>query len=81
LRRLFASFSPGFWRDLFDLPVGHGGQAAQNVAEVGVGLHAVAAATLNDRVDDRAAFSRFGIPEEEPVLPVMESFPAGIMTS
>ena len=68
LRRLFASFSPGFWSDLFDLPVGHGGQAAQNVAEVGVGLHAIATATLNDRVDDRAAFSRLGIPEEEPVL-------------
>jgi hypothetical protein len=68
LRRLFASFSPGFWSDLLNLPVGHGGQTAQNVAEIGVGLHTIAAATLNDRVDNRTAFSRVGVSEKEPVL-------------
>src|SRR4029077_7508267 len=30
--------------------------------------HAVAAATLNDRVDNRTAFSRVGVSEKEPVL-------------
>ena len=69
------SFSPGFWSDLLNLPVGHGGQTAQKVAEIGVGLHTVAAATLNDRVDNRTAFSRVGVSEKEPVLAVMESFP------
>jgi hypothetical protein len=58
------SFSPGFWSDLLNLPVGREGQTAQNVAEIGVGLHAVAAATLNDRVDNGTAFSSVGVSEK-----------------
>jgi hypothetical protein len=51
------------------------GKRLRNVAVIGVGFHAVAAATLNDRVDNRTAFSRVGVSEKEPVLAVMESFP------
>ena len=68
LRKLFASSSPGFWRDILDLPVSHGGQPAENIAEVSIGLDAVATAALNDRVDHGAAFSSVGVTEEEPVL-------------
>ena len=56
-RESFARIGPGFWRDILDLPVGHGRQAGEDIAEVSVGFDTVAAAALNDRVDDRATFS------------------------
>jgi hypothetical protein len=68
VRRLVVSFSPGFWRNILNLPVSHGRQPAQNVAEVSVGFDPAATAALNDRVDDRATFSRGGVSEKEPIL-------------
>jgi hypothetical protein len=65
---LVVSFSPGFWRNILNLPVSHGRQPAQNVAEVSVGFDPVAPAVLNDRVDDRATFSRGGVSEKKPIL-------------
>ena len=67
-RKSFARIGPGFWRDILDLPVGHGRQTGEDIAEVSVGFDTVAAAALNDRVDDRATFSSVGVAEEEPVL-------------
>jgi hypothetical protein len=55
-----------FWRDILNLPVGHRRQAGEDIAEVSVGFDTVTAAALNDRVDDRAAFSSVGVAEEEP---------------
>ena len=67
-RKSFARFGPGFWRDILNLPVGHGRQPGEDIAEVSVGFDTVAAAALNDRVDDRATFSSVGVAKEEPVL-------------
>jgi hypothetical protein len=45
-------------------PIRHGVQPAQNVAEIRVGFDTVATATLNDRVDYSAPFSRVGVAEK-----------------
>jgi hypothetical protein len=85
---LYAAFCVGCLRALAqafgvisNLPVGHGGQTAQNVAEIGVGLQTVAAETLNDRVDDGTAFSRVGVSEKEPVLFLWKAFHKKTMNS
>ena len=47
---------PGaFWINVFNLTIGHRGQARQQIAQIGVGFGAVASATFDDRVNDRAA--------------------------
>jgi len=53
---------------VLDLPVGHRGQPGKHVAQIGMGIDAAAAATLDNGVEDGAAFAGIGIAEEEPVL-------------
>lgn len=66
-------FAPGGGNDLRDLPVGHMGQAYEHVPEVSIRINAASAAVFNDGVEDRAAVSRVGFADEEPVLFVMLS--------
>jgi hypothetical protein len=66
---------PSFWNNVFDLTIGHRRQPCQNVMQIGVGFNAMTSAALDDRVKDCAAFTRIGIPEEQPILLFMESFP------
>ena len=66
---------PGFGGDFGDLPVGHEGQAREHVAQIRVGIDPAPPAALNDRVDDRTAFSRPGVADEEPVFR-FKNFPA-----
>src|SRR5277367_338347 len=61
-------FGPGLGRDLCYLVVGHFGQTGEDVAEIGVGIDAAAAAGLDNAVDDRAALSGSGFADEEPVF-------------
>jgi hypothetical protein len=72
--RGFVGSSPSFGSDVFDLAIRHGGQPCQDIAQVAIWLDTVAAATLNDRVDNRTAFSGVGVSEEQPVLSFMERF-------
>ena len=64
-RRGSGSFRPSLGSDILDLPVGHRGKPGEHVAQVGVGIDAAAAATLDDGVEDGAAFAGIGIAEEE----------------
>jgi hypothetical protein len=48
--------------------VGHVGQPRQDVFQVSVRIQAAPAAAFDDGVNDRAAFPRFGGPDEEPVF-------------
>ena len=59
---------PGFRGEVFDLPVGRGGEAGEDVAEIGVGIEAAAAAAFHDGVENGSALAGFGGAEEEPVL-------------
>ncbi len=59
---------PSFRREFFDLPVGGGGQAGEDVAQIGIRIEATLAATLDDGVEDGAAFAGLGFADEEPVL-------------
>ena len=43
-------FRPGLGSDILDLPVGHRGEPGEHVAQVGVGIDAAAAATLDNGV-------------------------------
>src|SRR5271165_1332766 len=47
---------------------GHSGQAAEDVAEVGHGVDAVALTGDDDRVDDRRALAGVGVADKQPVL-------------
>jgi hypothetical protein len=58
--RGFVGSSPNFGSDVFDLAIGHRGQPCQDMAQVAIWLDTVAAATLNDRVDNRTPFSGVG---------------------
>ena len=53
---------------MLDLPVGHRGEPGEHVAQVGVGIDAAAAATLDNGVEDGAALAGIGIAQEQPVL-------------
>ena len=53
---------------MLDLPVSHRGEPGEHVAQVGVGIDAAAAATLDNGVEDGAALAGIGIAQEEPVL-------------
>ena len=59
---------------MLDLPVGHRGKPCEDVAQVGVGVDAAAAATLDNGVEYRAALAGIGIAQEQPVLFFMRSF-------
>jgi hypothetical protein len=58
----------GGWCQFGDLPVGRFGQARQHVFEVGVGVDAALAATLDQRVDHGASPAGFLAADEQPVL-------------
>jgi len=69
------SFRPGLGGNVLDLPVGHRGEPGEDITEVGVGIDAAAAATLDNGVEDGAALAGIGIAEKQPVLLFMRSFP------
>ena len=48
---------PGLRREVFDLPVGHGGQPGEHVPEVGERIEAAPSAALDDGVDDGAVLA------------------------
>lgn len=48
--------------------IGCSGQAGEDVAQVGLGVDAPAAATFDQCVDDRAALPGVGVADEQPVL-------------
>ena len=60
------------------LPVGHRGEPGEHVAQVGVGIDATAAATLDNSVKDGAALAGIGITEEPPVLFSKSGWPIGV---
>lgn len=43
-----SGFRPGFRRDVFDLPIGHMGQAAQDVVQVAISFHPSEPAAFDD---------------------------------
>jgi hypothetical protein len=53
---------------VLDLPVGHGGEPDEDVAQVGGGIDAASATTLDDGVKDGAVVASLGIAQEQPVL-------------
>ena len=61
--------------DVLDLPVGHEWEPCEYIAQVSVRIDAAGAATLDDGIEDGAAFAGIGIAEEEPVFLFMRSFP------
>jgi hypothetical protein len=63
---------------MLDLPVGHRGKPGEHVVEVGVGIDAAAAATLDDGVKDGAALAGIGIAEKQPVLFSQSRRPNGV---
>jgi len=44
------------------------GQSREHIAQIGVGVNAPPSAALDEGVDDGAALTGIGIPNEEPVL-------------
>jgi len=70
---------PGFWNNVFDLTIGHGWQARQNVIQIGVGFDAMAPAAFNDRVDDRTALTGIGSTEKQPIFLSKSSWPDRIL--
>jgi len=50
-------------------------QASKDIAEIIKRIDAPATAGFDDGVKDSGTFACLGIPEEEPVLFLMESFP------
>jgi hypothetical protein len=73
-RKSFARFGPGFWGDILNLPVGHGRQPGEDIAEVSVGFDTVAAAALNDRVDDRATSPALASPKKSQFFFLWKAF-------
>ena len=61
----FGPFGRGELRDHF---VGGRWQSGQDIAQVGLGVDAPAAATLDERVDDGAALPGVGVSDEQPVF-------------
>jgi len=77
IRRL--RFGPRGGREVFDLRIGRGGQAREDVPKVGKWVKATPLTRFNEGVDDRAAFSRFGFAEEEPVFLTDRRGPDGVL--
>jgi hypothetical protein len=61
-----ASFDPLVREKFSDLIGGHGGEAPENVGEVFLRVDAVAAAALDEGVNDGAAPARLRMSNEEP---------------
>jgi len=53
-RRSVSGGCPSFWNNVFNLTIGHCGQAGQYVAQISVGLDMVTPAAFDDRVNDGA---------------------------
>ena len=51
-----------------DLPVGHVGQAAEDIPKVGIGIDAAASATLDKGVKDGSPVTGLSLADEQPVL-------------
>ena len=60
--------APSRWYDLWDLVIGHVGQAAQNIAEILVRIQSLSAASFDHGVNDRAALAGVGFADEQPVF-------------
>ena len=75
VRRALAQAPGG---DFGYLPVGHEGQAREDVAQIRVGIDPAPPAVLTDRADDRTASSRPGVADEEPVFLADGRGPNGI---
>ena len=54
------SFGPGLRSEVFNLPVGGMGQTGEDIAQIGVGIEAAAAATFHDGVEDGTALAGVG---------------------
>jgi hypothetical protein len=67
-RGVRCSLCPGFGRDVFDLPIGHRGQAREDILKVTEGINAAPPAVFDDGVDDGAAFTGCGLAYEQPVF-------------
>ena len=65
---MLAGFLPVERRQLVDLFIGRGGQALQNVFQIGDRFDPVHSAVFNQRIHDSAAFTGFFRAEEEPIL-------------
>ena len=61
-------FCPGGGCYFGDLPVGHVGQAAEHIPQVGIGIDAAASATLEEGVKDGSALTGLSLADKEPVL-------------
>ena len=55
--------------------IGHSRQPGEDVAQVGVRIFSVTQTGDDQRVENGGALARIGMPEEEPVLLVMECIP------
>ena len=64
---------------MLDLPVGHRGEPGEHVVQIGAGIDAPAAATLDDGVKDGAALAGIGIAEKQPVLFSESGRPNGVL--
>jgi len=74
LRRL-----PATGQQFFDLVVFHGRQPPQHIGQVFLGIEAVPAAALNDRVNHGAAPTRLRMSDEEPAAPAHRRGPHVIL--
>lgn len=61
-------FGPSLRRNILDLPVGHGGETCEDIAQVGVRIDMATATGFDEGVEDGAAVTGGGIAEEEPVF-------------
>ena len=55
--------------------IGHPRQTSEDVAQVGMRIFSVTQTGDDQRVENGGALARIGMPEEEPVLLVMECIP------
>jgi hypothetical protein len=69
------SFAPIRWNDLWDLVIGHLGQATQNISEILVRIQSLSAASFDHGVDDGAALTSVSFANEQPVFLVIASLP------
>ena len=63
---------------MLNLPVGHRGEPGEHAEQVGVGIDAAAAATLDSGVKDGAALAGIGIAQEQPALLSKSVRPNGV---
>ena len=69
---------PSFGDDFGDLPVGHVGQAGEDVAQIGKRINGAPATVFDEGVNDGAALAGIGIADEEPVFLAQRRWPDGV---